>query len=167
MSYGTKEGFVAYHTARGREVPALWDDEVIQAALLVGSEWIDHIYGNLFIGYPTGGYDQARQWPRTTALTENIYPQKVFTDSEIPDAVVNAAYEAAWRQATTPGSLMVDYTPGKYKRVSVEGAISVDYAQFTSSSDVQIQIGAIDNLLWPLLKKQGNFSNLSGGSNRV
>lgn len=168
MNYGTDAGFIEYHEDRGREIPALWtadSNAVILAALLIASEWIDNIYGNSFVGFKTGGYDQEREWPRTSAVS-NSYPSKVFATDEIPTRVIQAAYEAAYRQATTPGSLQVDYTPGKYKRVSVDGAISVEYAQFSSATDIQTQIGIIDSLLWPLLVVSATASSLSGSSGR-
>lgn len=166
--YGDSEGFTAYHTARGRTIPDTWDDTVINASLLVAAEWLDGVYGSSYSGFKTGGFLQEREWPRTTALT-NTYPQYIFQPSEMPDRVISAAYEAAFRDASTPGSLQVDYTPGKYKSVAIDGALTVDYTQFSSQSDIQIQIGAIDMLLWPLFTTDGaaNSATLSGGAKRV
>lgn len=167
-NYGTAESFVDYHTSRGRDVPATWDDDFITAALLSASEWIDSIYGPSFIGYKTAGFLQDREWPRTAAVVNSSIPSYIIGTAEIPDRVVNAAYEAAWRQATTPGSLMVDYKPGKYKSVTIEGALSVDYRQFDSSSEIQVQIGQVDSLLWPFIDEcsYGSISSLSGSSIR-
>jgi len=169
MTYGTAEGFAEYHEARGREIPATWDDEYIDAALLSASEWIDGVYGPSFIGYKTGGFEQEREWPRTAATVTSSTPNFTFETDATPDRVVNATYEAAWRQATTPGSLLADYTPGKYKSVKIEGAISVDYRQFDNAYEIQVQIGAVDTLLWPLIDEYsgGRNSSLSGGSIRV
>lgn len=166
--YGSNEGFQEYFESRGQDIPGTWDDTYIAAALLVASEWVDGVYGPQFSGYKTGGYNQEREWPRAAAYA-NVYPCYNFANTDIPDRVVNATYEAAFRQATTPGSLSVDYVPGKYKSVSVDGAISVDYAQFSSTSDVQMQIAVIDVLLWPLLNAPGSggFSGLSGPAARV
>lgn len=167
--YGTAEGFVEYHENRGREIPGTWDDDTVDAALLSASEWVDSIYGPSFIGYKTGGFEQEREWPRTAATVWSATPPYTFPTSEIPERVVNAVYEAAWRHASSPGSLMVDYTPGKYKSVTIEGALSVDYTQFSSASETQIQIGAVDTLLWPLLDigSGGRSSSQSGGASRV
>lgn len=169
MTYGTKEGFAEYHEARGREIPGTWDDDLINAALLSASEWIDSVYGPSFIGYKTAGYEQVREWPRTAATVISSTPYYTFATDAVPERVENAAYEAAWRQAETPGSLMVDYTPGKYKSVTIEGALSVDYRQFDHSSEIQLQIGAVDTLLWPLLNEVSGAksSGFSGGSYRV
>lgn len=166
--YGDAAGFVAYHEARGRSLPATWDDDSINAALLAASEWIDNIYGSSFIGYKSGGFLQAREWPRKSAVVECSIPAYLFGEAEIPDRVENATYEAAYRQMVTPGSLQVDYTPGKYKKVSIDGALSVEYAQI-DVGDIQVQIAAVDSLLWPLLDKDSPImsSSLSGGAGRV
>lgn len=172
MTYGTKEGFAAYHEERGREIPGTWDDDVVNAALLSASEWIDGVYGPSFVGHKTGGFLQEREWPRINAQVKasgywgEYY---VFPDNAVPDRVIHATYEAAWRHATTPGSLLVDYTPGKYKSVTIEGALSVDFRQFDQSSEIQVQIGAVDTLLWPLLEQSSGSKNssYSGGTQRV
>ncbi len=169
MNYGTVADFIEYHESRGRTIPAQWtvhDNAVILSSLLVASEWIDHVYGKLFVGHKTGGYTQVREWPRTAAVS-NSYPNYVFTATEIPQEVLYATYEAAFRQATTPGSLMLDYTPNKYKKVAISGALSVDYADFTSSADIQTKIGIIDSILEVILDTHSDISSLSGGATRV
>lgn len=166
MTYGSKDGFVEYHEARGRVIPFAWDDDSINASLLVASEWIDNMFGSQFSGQKTGGYTQEREWPRQGA-SAFVNPVHNFANTDIPDEVVKATYEAAWRDASKPGSLQVDFTPGKYKSVTVEGAISVDYKLFDNASEVQTQIAIIGSLLAPLLCGPGTFSGLSGGSDRV
>lgn len=170
--YGDATNFVAYHAARGKDVSS-YDDDVINAALVVASTWIDGIYGDSFVGHKTGGFTQADQWPRIGATVsdgadkwKNYY---TFPDNVIPDQVKHATYEAALRQIESPGSLQPDYTPSKYKRVSIDGALSVEYAPFSSAADVAPDISIVDTLLWPLLDKTAaaSFSGLSGGSSRV
>lgn len=167
MFYGTAADFTTYHTDRGGVIPASWTDSVIEAALLLSSEWLDGIYADSFYGYKTGGFDQVREWPREAALT-NTYPQKVFTDTEIPTRVEEAVYEAAFRELTTPGALNVDFTPNKYNKVSVSGAVSVEYAQNLSVNDSQLQILKVSSLIEPLLDptKRGSSSKLSGSISR-
>lgn len=172
MIYGDATNFAAYWEARGIELPGTLDDTAINAALLVASEWIDGVYGPSFVGHKTGGFTQEREWPRTSAVVQasGVWGEYyTFAIDAIPDRVRNAAYEAAYRQAITPGSLQVDYTPSKYTSVTVEGAISVDYAPFTNANEIQIQISAIDKLLSPLLNESSSAStsNLSGPVSRV
>lgn len=167
--YGSAAAFETYHEARGRTISASWTDAVIEAALLVSSEWLDGKYSNVWSGYATDGFTQVRQWPRTTAVT-NTFPQYVFSTSEIPDNVVYATYEAAFRELTTSGSLQKDFTPSKYNKVSISGATSVEYnSAMNQSSDIQLQIPFIESLMEPLinLSSQGSFSFFSGGVSRV
>lgn len=164
--YGSASGFTTYHEDRGRTVPDSWTDAVIEAALLVASEWVDNRYGDLFMGFKTDGFLQEREWPRTSAYT-NTEPVYVFSTNEIPDRVVHAAYEAAFREATTQGSLYVDYDPSKYKSVSISGALSVDYNQNLSVSEVQKQIQIVEQLLKPLFDENLDFASLSGSTARV
>lgn len=166
--YGTTAEFAEYIETRGKEIPATADDESIEAALIVASEWLDSVYGANFSGYKTDGYSQEREWPRSAAYS-NTFPVYSFSTSEIPDRVVKAAYEAAFRQLSSPGSLQLDYSPNKYKSVSIDGALSVDYANFTSSSDIQAQFPVIDQLLAPLFNSNSsaNVSTLTGSVKRV
>lgn len=164
--YGSAAEFETYHEARGRTIPGTWDGTYIEAALLVASEWIDGKYGDRFYGYPTGGYEQDRQWPRTLAYT-NTWPVYVFATDQIPTEVKEATYEAAWREATTQGSLNVDFTPSKYNSISVDGAVYVNYNNSLDVTDVQKQIQVIELILKPLFDPKRNTSGLSGGSSRV
>ena len=168
-TYGNVAAFKAYHLARGKSISVSWTDDMINAALLLCSDWLDNQYGDLWSGFPTGGFTQGRLWPRTNAGT-NTYPQYIFTTSEIPANIDNAVYEVAFRELTTPGSVQKDYTPNKYNKVSVNGAISVEYnASVIQSSDLQLQIPIVESLMKPLINPsaQGSFSLYSGGSERV
>lgn len=165
----TAEGFETYNEDRGRTVPGTWDASKINVALLVASEWIDRIYGPSFIGQKTAGFLQVREWPRIGAAIVDPKYGYAFPNDVIPDQVTNAVYEAAFREATTPGSLQVDYTPGKYKSVSVDGAVSVEYASFNFASDVQTTYPIIDQLLYWLIDTDSGaaMSSFSGAVVRV
>jgi len=167
MFYGSAANFTTYHEDRGRTVPAEWTDSIKEAALLLASEWIDNLYGESFYGYPTDGFLQERQWPREDART-NTYPEHLFTNTETPDNVADATYEAAFRELTSPGALNVDFTPNKYNKASVDGAVTVEYAQNLTVNDAQVQIRVVDPILSPLLDpaKGGSFSGLSGDVSR-
>ncbi len=164
--YGSIQEFVEYHTTRGREIPALWDDSVQETGLLVASEWVDNIYGTQFTGYKTAGFLQVREWPRKVAYANSI-PTYLFSESDIPDRLKQAVYEAAFKHLSSPGCLSVDFTPNKYKSVAINGALSVDYADVQGASEVQNQYIIIDQLLKPLLVDNGETSKLSGGSVRI
>lgn len=169
MFYGSADDFVSYHESRGKTISALWTDDVVDAALLVASEWLDAIYGDQWIGSPTQDiFTQTREWPRQAAATFG-FPSYLFADDEIPDRVKHAVYEAAFRELTTAGSLLKDYTPSKYKSVTISGAISVDHNLAISSAfDLQTDMPVIKNLMKPLLDpNRSSGSQFSGKVSRV
>jgi len=168
MSYGTASGFRDYHVSRGRVVSSDWDDSIITAALLVASEWLDTAYDHLWYGYAVGGYTQTRKWPRAAAQT-NTNPVHVFSESAIPDQVLYATYEAAFREATTAGALTVDHTPLKYKSAMVDGAVDVEYIIPNDASEIQLQMPIIGTLMNVLIDPRvGSSRNgYSSGSVRT
>lgn len=160
--YGNADDFIEYSDSRGRMVPAVWDTDRIEAALIVASEWIDNKYGDKFTGYRTDGYTQKRQWPRQAAFSNTLPPHNFATD-EIPPELAQATYEAAFREAENPGSLNVDFTPDRYTEVAVEGAIRVKYTQNLQIADRQLQINIIDSILRYLIDETGSTNTLGGG----
>ena len=165
--YTTPAVFKTYHEARGRNVDMFGDDAEIDAAGLVASEWIDGQYRSLFPGTKVGMRDQVREWPRVAAY--DVYGYAIPSDS-VPVEIINATCEAQYKQLVTPGSLLVDWTPSKYKSVSISGAVSVQFASFDSLGDMQTRIAIIAQILAPILTGNLNgagFSGLSGGTTRV
>lgn len=167
MFYGNVDDFKEYFTLRGKVVPEDWDNSKIESALLVSSEWLDHQFENSWIGYKID-FNQERSWPRQSAVVQS-FPYHVYKTDEIPEQVIKATYEAAFRELTKQGSLQVDFTPNKYKYVSVEGAISVQYNSLSYASDVQTEIPVIEDLMSILTDstKSGAFSSVSGKVSRV
>lgn len=161
--YGTNEGFTAYHTERGRDVSG-FDDAAITAARLVGSEFIDDTYGAQFSGEKVGLQAQEDQWPRNGAWDIDGYA--IAADS-VPDRVIRASYEAAYVQLTAPGTLVVNFTPNKYKSARVDGAVSVEYADLDAISS-QTRFLNIDRIIAPLLTGTGRSdAGFSGPAIRV
>ena len=167
MIYGNARDFTDYLTSRGFEIPNDWDDEKINAALLVASEWLDSQYENLWIGYKVT-FEQERSWPRQLAVVQ-FYPYHVYSTTDIPDQVVKATYEAAKRELTSQGSLQVDFQPSQYSSVSIYNAVTVEYNSNSSAGDVQVQIPIIQSLMSDLLdsNKLGGGSSMSGVAVRV
>ena len=89
--YGTLIAADAYHLARGNTT---WTgtDELKNAAMLRGTEYIDQAYRSDFPGEKTGQRAQLREWPRVDAV--DINGNYIPTD-EVPDEVPDATYEAA------------------------------------------------------------------------
>lgn len=163
IDYGTIAGFSIYHTARGRDVSTYLDADV-EAAKLIASEWIDARYRALFDGTKVGKRDQVREWPRTGAMDIDGYSIGAVA---IPTEVENATHEATLKQLVNPGSLSVDWVPPKYKRASVDGAVSVDFVMFDSATDAQTRFKIVDEILAPILTGHNNSSALSGATYRT
>lgn len=159
--YGTVSGFTTY--VEERQITTSDDDDRIQAALIVASEWLDAIYRRSFGGLKVGERAQEREWPRIGVF--DVYGYTIPSDS-VPREIIYATYEAAIRDIATPGVLSLDYTPPKYKQASVSGAVSVTYSEFDSIRDVQVKFAKIDEILSAILSTD-NASGLTGFSNRV
>lgn len=158
--YGTAAAFTAYHTGRGRSVVE-YDEDEINVALLIASEWLDGSFGARWPGYKIGDREQQeRDWPRSFVQDREGYP----VDAEsVPVEIERATYEAAYRQLTDATGLLSDHTNDRYRRVSIEGAISVEYRGL-DAMQVQKQFPIIGNILSPLLDgARGNLSSVSSG----
>lgn len=158
--YGTAADYTAYHTARGRDVSAQTTDE-IEVALLVASEWLDGSFTWPGDKYGLRG-TQVRDWPRSWVFDRNSDPVDYLT---VPVEVEHATYEVAFRWIADNTVLLADHTPEKYKRVSIEGALSVEYRGLSAQA-AQKQFPVIANILAPLLGGY-NSSSLSSGMVRV
>jgi hypothetical protein len=163
MNYGTFAGFQAYHTERGRDVSA-HVLVTVNAALLVASEWIDATFRSSFSGLKVGGRVQSLEWPRTGSV--DIHGDSIAQNA-IPVEIENATYEAALKEIQSSGSLSIDFKPSKYKRASVDGAVSVEYALFHSSNEAQTKFASIEQILSSILTGSGSYSGQSSLSYRV
>lgn len=158
--YGTVEGFRAYHAARDKTL-AVRDDDEVEADLLIASEWLDARFRSSFGGLKLGGREQVREWARSSAY--DIHGNLI---SGIPHEVENATYEAAAIQGAAPGSLSVNFTPGRYKSASIDGAVSVEFASFNSAADIQSEYAIVSEILAPILTGRGASSSLTATSSR-
>jgi hypothetical protein len=161
MTYGNNEGFTAYHDARGTDTSD-YDAPAITAARTVASEWLDARYRGNFTGLKIGGRAQVREWPRTGAID---YYGDAIPSETVPIEIDNAVYVLALRELSNPGTLATDVTPNEYKRVSVDGAVSVEFANFGSAIDAQTRFQAVDDILSNILAPSS--SSLSGRANRA
>lgn len=159
--YGTVADADAYFSARGNITWAGIDEDDKASALIRASEWIDGNYRLLFPGWKVGARAQVREWPRVSAY--DIYNYLIPSDS-IPVEVANATYEAALREAVTPGALSVDFVAADViKKASVDGAVSVEFGGSGSSADAQVSMPAVDAILAPILTGGGSLgSSLTG-----
>lgn len=161
--YGTFGGFQTYHVARGRHVNQYHVDDV-NVALLVASEWLDGAFGYRWPGYKVGDrQQQTRDWPRSWVQDREGYPVDANT---VPTEIENATYEAALRHLQDESVLQSDYTPNRYKRVSIEGSVSAEYLSL-SAEQVQVQFPVIGQILAPLLGGNSGVSSISSGTVRA
>lgn len=161
--YGTPEGFTAYHEARNRDVSEFSGVSVV-AALLVASEWLDAAYLTRFGGRRVASVvDQVREWPRYDAYDVAGHSLSYVS---VPVQIEHATYEVALRYLQDNTVLHADYTPNKYKRVSIDGAMSVDFNMLDASS-AQKQFPIVGAILAPILGVEGWLSPLSSGTTRA
>ncbi|WQO64236.1 DnaT-like ssDNA-binding protein [Sinorhizobium medicae] len=151
--YGTNDGFTAYATEAGYVFPDGTTDAQKDAARQRGSLAVDR-YEPQFSGRRTGGYAQERAWPRTGATT---YYGEAIPSNEIPVAIVNASYEAAFLELTNPGSLSPVVTGSQTVKREKIGQLEVEYSS-SSSTDIEDVVAlatpvvtTIEGLLWPFL----------------
>jgi hypothetical protein len=161
MYYGTAEGFLAYHTTRGTDVTE-WEGGQITPKLLVASEWLDGAFRGQFQGWKAGLSAQMREWPRTGAVDYYGY---AVSSATVPFQIEYATYEVALRALKQPDILNKDAAASKYKRVAIEGAISVEYGD-QSAAALQAQFPIVGQILSSLLTG-GDTSPLSSRVVRV
>lgn len=149
--YGDDGGFSTWLADNGYTLPA---DAPAPAVLRNrGSQYIDAVYGSRFLGFVVDAA-QERQWPREGAVVNG----KLLPSDVVPIAVINASYQAAWQEASTPGSLVaVGSSSGAVKRVKV-GQIEKEYqtARDADSSAAWLTplISIVDGMLAPFLKDE-------------
>lgn len=163
-NYGDADGYVAYHSARNNDTALAFDEIDIAGALIVATEWLDGKYRSSYPGRKVGYRAQVREWPRDGAYDVN---RNYIDPNAVPVEIINATYEAAAQHMMNPGALSLNWTPSKYKRVSIDGALSVDYAQYGGTSEIQTQFAVIEFIMAGILNAQSEASPLSGASFRA
>jgi hypothetical protein len=147
--YGTVEGCAEYGEEIGA-VAAVVPDGDLATALARAAAYIDGRYGKYFAGRRTGGYAQELEWPRTGAATADGY---AIPAEEIPPQVIKAAYQAAFREFVTPGSLSPDYVASAQVVREKIDVIETTYATASGMGADAIRpvVTIIDEMLRPFL----------------
>ena len=149
-AYGSATLYKAWADARGYTYGS---DALINTALLRASEYVDAKYGDAFEGLKAGGRDQERQWPRSGACDREGYG---FTSTEVPQALLNAVYEAAKRELASTGSLAPDVKAGGGVATRVKaGSVEVEFA---NTGTTYPSFPAIDAALSSLLIVRSPYS---------
>lgn len=158
--YGDLTEASVYHAERGNAAWGALTAAQQTAALIRGSDYVDQRYReklksgrwlSMFSGVKTGGRDQAREWPRTGATD---YEGHEIADDVVPVEVERAAYEAALREAVTPGSLSPDFIPGEQVAKEKVGPVEIAYHQPRLRDGIPPNrpvIPAIDEIIAPVL----------------
>ena len=115
--YGSDEEFKAWLASQGFALPP--GSPCAGTLRQIGSNYIDAAYGYmLFCSHKTGGWDQEREWPRSSHYVNG----QLVPDDFVPPAWVNASYRAAYLQATQPGWATTGIDGSRQtKREKVEG----------------------------------------------
>ncbi len=148
--YGTDSGFAAWLADNGYELPT---SPVPPSAAVLrnrGSNYIDATYGARFLG-SIADASQERQWPREGAIVNG----KLLPSDVVPAAVVNASYQAAYQEATSPGSLSVVGSASSAVKREKVGQLEVEYAAAESdgtAAGITPLISIVDGMLAPYLR---------------
>lgn len=142
--YGSDAGLTAWLTDNGYTVTPPPSLAVLRER---GSAYIDTVYGSRFKGRALAGYAQERAWPRVEVVVDG-WP--VATD-EIPQAIVNASYRAAYLEFLQPGfgSGIIDPNARTTKKEKVEGVGEREYfaPPVISVTDPDRVLGAVDSII--------------------
>ena len=135
MTYGTTQGLQGYADATGRTIPA---GASLDAALYNASLYIDGTYWDDFCGEP--------------ATDDAAFPRK--GQSDVPQRVINATYEAALAWIANPTSLSASGSAGgqvvKEKVDVIEVAYAAPQGEW-SIGDRAPKFTVIDGLLKPYI----------------
>lgn len=161
--YGTLAGADQYHAARGNDA---WFGYLVpekEGALTRASDYIDRRYRkkaptgrwqSLFVGTRAGGRAQLREWPRAGA---EDYEGAPIGPAEIPPEVQHATYEAALREAESPGGLSPDFVPAELVTREKVDVIETSFAVAAGgiadgTNPMRPVVDVVDEILAPLLR---------------
>ena len=134
--YGTRQDADTYHSERGNAAWAAYDDSQKDVALVRASDYIDQVFRKQL---KSGRWEsefqgsklvpaQFREWPRSDVVD---YEGTEIPDGTTPVEIDYATYEAALREAATPGYLLPDFDPVGQQGATVQepvGPITVKYS---------------------------------------
>lgn len=123
-SYLSKADFQTYAGARGLAYDGKTDEE-IEAALIRGTSWLDSTYRARWPGTRLNGRAQPLVWPRSNATDAD---GEEIAEDEIPQEVLDATAEAAFRELIEAGSLSPDMERGGDIRRLKAGSVEIEYA---------------------------------------
>ena len=152
-AYGSNAEADAYHTARGNETWVGLAGDAKSAARLRASQWLDGAYAHRWPGRRVSGRSQLRDWPRENGFDAGGFE---IPDDTIPPEVLMATYEAALREAVTPGSLSPDFTPADGVKSETVGPISTTYRDGVGAEGQRPIVTVIDDILASLIGRRAS-----------
>jgi len=158
-SYKSVADFKTYCDDHGLSYAGKTDTE-IEVALRSGTTWLDGTFRTRLPGVKINGWDQSLEWPREHAVSGTTlydYTGNIIPDDEVPPAWLAACCEASHRELVSAGSLSPDVTmTARRKRVKVEGAVEVEYADAYGVDAAVPILTKIDNILSGLIGPRSN-----------
>lgn len=159
-SYLDVAAFKEYADARGLSYEGK-SDPFIEQALIRGTTWLDSAYRARWPGVRLNGRSQALSWPRFGATDAD---GEEIAEDEIPQEVLDATAEAAFRELSAPGSLSPDLERGGAVRRLKAGSVEVEYATTAAAGTT---FSAIDGILSGLLTGGGSSDALTARAVRA
>ena len=151
-SYASLATVTAYHVARGNSA-WLGSDEDAEPAILRAMNYMEALPWN---GVKTAR-DNPLSWPRYGMYDREGYA--IDTD-DVPQVVVNALCEAAYRELQTAGILQPDDTrDGMLTSISVAGAVSLAWA---AGAPRRTNFRIITDMLKGLIATEGGIQLVRG-----
>jgi hypothetical protein len=155
-AYVATADVLAYAQANG----LLWDpstDDAANAAVRAATRYVDGAYRVRWPGWRLNQRQQALEWPRSNAVTDNGYE---IDANEVPRELRAAVCELAVREAAGPGSLSPDTSSATVVSVKAD-TVSVDFGPggYTGGAPVFTSVAM---LLAPILRCADPFSGKSG-----
>lgn len=149
--YGDLASATAYMAARGYAWAGTDEDK--NAALLRAAEYVDSLGRErpcFWVGTKAGGRAQVREWPRTGAV--DGFGDAIAND-EVPQEIIDAEFQAAWRELANPGSLNPDYVASDTFKQAKVGPLEVTYATSSDTDAIPTKpvVSVINDLIGPLL----------------
>ena len=155
-AYLDVDAFKAEAEISGWDLTAFTDDQ-ITAAIIRGRRAIDRRNWIRWAGEAT--YDnQITAWPRSDVVTDAGLE---YPEDKIPQDVIDASAEAAWRELQSPGSMSPDLERGGAIKSLKAGSVEVVYADgataetaFTAINDLLgswlLPLPSATTVTWPL-----------------
>lgn len=158
-SYQSVQDWKAYADQHGWDYSA-FDDDQIGSSIIRATSAIDLLYESRFPGVQTYEAAQALQWPRKAGYVFNGvfylgYPETVanaagwpIPKNSVPDAIVKATAEGAWRELQSPGSLAPDLERGGAIKSIKAGSVGIEYRDTAPAGTIYT---VLDGLMASLL----------------